>query len=253
MQQTQRQAGKEDESTEVDGQMGERPKINAYLIEFFRGRPRGGDNFTSLLQVLQSLYSKRQKHPLISLDAQHCCASSHSSQRDEEATSKGQNHWQNSQNISELSEFSPKADCLFLFLRPLFSSNLCIRMLLRFVSKSLKNCQFSTGSQRFHQVLCHYWGRLWYLVGPTLPVLLLLQVLGPDVSLPVVLAKSEHPCCSVFITCPIIRHDLLTKVLEQFSVQKLQIRRMISESSSSFERILRQEIPSELRQIILRE
>ena len=33
------------------------------FIEFFRGRPRGGDNFTSLFQVLQTLYSKRQKHP----------------------------------------------------------------------------------------------------------------------------------------------------------------------------------------------
>ena len=33
-------------------------------IEFFRGRPRGGDNFTSLFQAFQTLYSKRQKHPL---------------------------------------------------------------------------------------------------------------------------------------------------------------------------------------------
>ena len=33
------------------------------FIEFFRGRPREGDNFTSLFQVLQTLYSKRQKHP----------------------------------------------------------------------------------------------------------------------------------------------------------------------------------------------
>ena len=33
-----------------------------YFIEFFRGCPRGGDNFASLFQVLQTLYSKRQKH-----------------------------------------------------------------------------------------------------------------------------------------------------------------------------------------------
>ena len=33
-----------------------------YDIEFFMGRPRRGDNFTSLVKVLQTLYSKRQKH-----------------------------------------------------------------------------------------------------------------------------------------------------------------------------------------------
>ena len=33
------------------------------IIEFFRGRPRRGDNFMSLFLVLQTLYSKRQKHP----------------------------------------------------------------------------------------------------------------------------------------------------------------------------------------------
>ena len=32
-----------------------------FLIGLFRGRPRGGDNFT--FQVLQNLFSKRQKHP----------------------------------------------------------------------------------------------------------------------------------------------------------------------------------------------
>ena len=35
----------------------------AIFIEFFRGRPRAGDNFTSLFQVLPTLDSKRQKHP----------------------------------------------------------------------------------------------------------------------------------------------------------------------------------------------
>ena len=38
---------------------------NQKFIEFFRGRPRGGDNFTSIFQVLQTLYSKRQNHPLL--------------------------------------------------------------------------------------------------------------------------------------------------------------------------------------------
>ena len=33
------------------------------VTEFFRGGPRGGDNFASLLQVLQTPNSKRQKHP----------------------------------------------------------------------------------------------------------------------------------------------------------------------------------------------
>ena len=36
-----------------------------WFLEFFRGRPRGGDNFTSLFQVLQTLYSKRQKRPFL--------------------------------------------------------------------------------------------------------------------------------------------------------------------------------------------
>ena len=36
------------------------PKL---IIEFLRGCPRRGDNFISLLQVLQTLYSKRQKTP----------------------------------------------------------------------------------------------------------------------------------------------------------------------------------------------
>ena len=39
------------------------PPSTLWKVEFFRGRPRGGDNFTSLFQVLQTLYSKRQKHP----------------------------------------------------------------------------------------------------------------------------------------------------------------------------------------------
>ena len=30
-----------------------------------QGGPRGGDKFTSLFQALQSLYSKRQKHPFL--------------------------------------------------------------------------------------------------------------------------------------------------------------------------------------------
>ena len=34
------------------------------IIELSRGGPRGGDNFTSLFHVLQTLYSKRQKHPV---------------------------------------------------------------------------------------------------------------------------------------------------------------------------------------------
>ena len=38
------------------------------FMEFFRGRPRGGDNFTSLCQVLQTLYSlrvaARRGHPV---------------------------------------------------------------------------------------------------------------------------------------------------------------------------------------------
>ena len=38
---------------------------NDYIIEFFRGRPQGGDNFNSLCQVLQTFYSKRQKHPFL--------------------------------------------------------------------------------------------------------------------------------------------------------------------------------------------
>ena len=38
---------------------------NILIIEFFRGHPRAGDNFTSLLQVLQTLYTKRQKHPCL--------------------------------------------------------------------------------------------------------------------------------------------------------------------------------------------
>ena len=33
------------------------------FIESFRGRPRGGDNFTSLFQVLKTRYSELQKHP----------------------------------------------------------------------------------------------------------------------------------------------------------------------------------------------
>ena len=37
--------------------------IVTQVIEFFRGGPRGGDNLTSLFEVLQTLYSKRQKHP----------------------------------------------------------------------------------------------------------------------------------------------------------------------------------------------
>ena len=43
------------------------PTLNWLLIEFFRGRPRGGDNFTSHFQVLQTLYSKRQKQPFLPL------------------------------------------------------------------------------------------------------------------------------------------------------------------------------------------
>ena len=35
------------------------------VIEFFRARPRRGDNFTSLCQVLQTLCSKRHRHPFL--------------------------------------------------------------------------------------------------------------------------------------------------------------------------------------------
>ena len=34
-----------------------------YVIEFFRGRPRGGRQLCFTFQVLQTLYSKRQKNP----------------------------------------------------------------------------------------------------------------------------------------------------------------------------------------------
>ena len=43
-----------------------------FFMEFFRGRPRGGDNFTSLFQVLQTLYSKRQKHPFLPYELRPC-------------------------------------------------------------------------------------------------------------------------------------------------------------------------------------
>ena len=33
------------------------PKKGVLVIEFFRGRARGGDNFTSPFQVLQTLFS----------------------------------------------------------------------------------------------------------------------------------------------------------------------------------------------------
>ena len=35
------------------------------IIEFFRGRFRRGDNFMPLVEVFQTLYSKRQKHPFL--------------------------------------------------------------------------------------------------------------------------------------------------------------------------------------------
>ena len=37
----------------------------ACLIEFFRGRPRWGDNLTALFQVFQTLLPKRQKYPFL--------------------------------------------------------------------------------------------------------------------------------------------------------------------------------------------
>ena len=43
-------------------EIGDHDSTEHIRIELFRGRPLGGDNFTSLFQVLQTLLSKRQEY-----------------------------------------------------------------------------------------------------------------------------------------------------------------------------------------------